>query len=122
MVKEKQIVHKDGFVETPNARVESQTFGGIGLFEAINGEVVLRGRKGHRDMIFPLHRAVDKYNWAIDMAQQMVRTGMKGWDTMLDFCDDFAAKICEAVDQRRSLNIESAPKVLEFYEKHYKQK
>lgn len=102
-------------------RVESQTFGGIGLFEVVNGDIVLRGRHGHRDHLFPLHRAVEKYEWAMDMAMNMMRTGLKGWDTMIDFSKDLEAKICEAVDQRRSMNLDTCKEALDFYAKHYVQ-
>jgi hypothetical protein len=104
-----------------NPRVESQTFGGIGLFEVVNGDIVMRGRHGHRDHLLPLELAVDKYEWAMDMAMNMMRTGIRGFDTMYDFAKDLEAKICEAVDQSRKLNEQPCQKALDFYAKHYVQ-
>ena len=83
-----------------------QSFNGIGLLEAINGNIVLRGRNGQRDVIFPLEKAVEKYKDTMLTVNQYARYGVRGWDTLLDIANDFKVRICEAVKQRRSMNME----------------
>ena len=77
------------------------SFNGIGCLEAINGDVVLRGRNGQRDVLFPLERAVERYFEWMDLTAAYARNGIKGWDEMMDLAKDFRAKICEAVAQRK---------------------
>lgn len=96
----------------------SQNFGKIGFLEAVNGELVLRGREGERDHLYPLNRAIKRYDETCKMVTAMLRAGIKGWDTLMDIAYDFEAKILEAVRQRRSLNIPTEQAVLDFVQKH----
>lgn len=80
------------------------SFNGIGLLEAIAGDVVLRGRNGQRDVLFPLERAVRRYFEWMDLTMAYARNGVAGWDTMMDIAKDFRAKILEAANQRRKEN------------------
>lgn len=91
-----------------------QSFNGIKLLEAINGNIVLRGRNGQRDVIFPLEKAVEKYNDTMMTVSHYARYGVRGWDTLKDIADDFKARICEAVKQRRSMRLEVPQNALIF--------
>lgn len=92
----------------------TQTFGAIGLLEAAAGDVVLRGRQGERDHLYPLELAVKRHDQMVALATKMCRYGVNGWDTLLDITKDMAAKIKEAVDQRASMNRETPADVLEW--------
>ena len=94
-----------------NARM---SFSGIGCLEAISGDVVLRGRNGQRDVLFPLERAVQRYFEWMDLTTAYLKNGVEGWSEMMDIAQDFKAKICEAVAQRKKANMpvpENAAKV-----------
>ncbi len=96
----------------------TQTFGAIGLLEAVSGEIILRGRNGQRDVIFPLDKAIDKYNDTMQTVWQYARYGIKGWDTLKDIADDFKMRILEAVKQRHKLNYEISDKANDFVQKN----
>lgn len=69
--------------------------------EAVNGDIVLRGRNGGRDHLFPLEKAAAKYvNW-MDLVYSYFRNGINGWDTAFEIGKEFRARICEAVEQRK---------------------
>jgi hypothetical protein len=91
-----------------------QSFNGIGLLEAVNGNIVLRGRNGQRDVIFTLERAVEKYHDTVATVHQYARYGIRGWDTLKDIADDFKVRICEAVEQRRKMQLEIPANAAEF--------
>lgn len=92
-----------------------QSFDGIGLLEAVNGNIVLRGRNGQRDVIFPLEKAVEKYYHTVDVVHKYALYGVRGWDTLKDIADDFKAKIKEACAQRRKLQ-EDIPASAQLFE------
>ena len=83
----------------------TMTFDGIKCLEALNGNIVLRGRNGQRDVIFTLEKATAKYLAWMDMVYQYAKLGIKGWDTMMDIGTDFKARICEAVAQRKKMGL-----------------
>lgn len=92
----------------------TQTFGGIGILEAVNGDIVLRGRNGQRDVIFPLSKAVEKYHDTQLTVAHYCRYGIRGWDTLADIAKDFRVRILEACEQRRKLHITIPKSVLDF--------
>ena len=81
------------------------TFDGIRYLEALNGNVILRGRNGIRDRIFTLEKATQKYLEWMNMTYAYARQGISGWDQMMDIGKDFKARICEAVAQRKKLGL-----------------
>lgn len=85
------------------------SFNGIGYLESISGDVLLRGRNGQRDVLFPLERAAQRYFEWMDLTATYARNGVKGWDEMMDIAKDFKAKICEAVEQRKKLEFPIPP-------------
>lgn len=95
-------------------RSSSQTFGGIGLLEAVDGNIVLRGRHGERDHLYPLDKAIRRFHETERMISAMARTGMRGWDTLMDINKDMKGKILDAVKQRRSLNMDIPQDALDF--------
>lgn len=90
------------------------SFDGIGCLEACNGDVVLRGRNGQRDIIFPLNKAVQKYFDWMAMVHSYALHAVSGWDQMMDIAQDFKAKICEAVAQRKKEGLEVPPEAEKF--------
>ena len=101
--------------ETYNGILGStQTFGGIGILEAVCGDVVLRGRNGQRDHLYPLERALSRYYETKRMVSRMARHGVRGWDTLMDIAEEMQARILEACRQRRELNREIPQAVQEF--------
>lgn len=97
---------------------QPQSFDKVGLLEVRGGDVVLRARNGERDHLYPLHRAVDRYEALIRTMYALLRNGVRGWDTLKDICEDMRAKILEAIEYRRSHNIPcDEPIVLAFYER-----
>ena len=85
------------------------SFSGIGCLESISGDIILRGRNGQRDVLFPLERAAERYFEWMDLTAAYARNGVKGWDEMMDIAKDFKAKICEAVEQRKKLEFPIPP-------------
>ena len=85
------------------------SFTGIGCLEAVSGDVVLRGRNGQRDVLFPLERAAQRYFEWMDLVAAYARNGVAGWDEAYDIAKDFRAKICEAVAQRKKLEFPVPP-------------
>lgn len=80
------------------------SFAGIRVFEAAGGDIILRGRNGQRDVLFPLEKAVQKYTEWTDLTYTYARQGIHGWDEMMDIGKEFRARIDEACDQRKKLN------------------
>jgi len=98
----------------PNLLDSTQTFDAVGLLEAVQGDVVLRGRHGERDHLYPLPRAIAWSRNADDIALRMCRFGIKGWDTMKDIADDLRAKVLEAIRQRRALGRPVPPAAVRY--------
>lgn len=92
----------------------TQLFSGIGLMEALGGDIVLRGRGGERDHLIPLDKAVEKYSVTYDSMMQYARYGVRGWDTLKDIVDDLKVRIIEAHDQRKKLNRPITQDVVDF--------
>lgn len=93
---------------------DPQYFHRIGLFEAINGDIVIRGRAGERDHLCPLEKLPKMYEERHELMLAMCRAGQRGWDTVADMLDDYKAKILEAIAQRRSMNIDIPKEALDF--------
>ena len=93
------------------------SFDGIGCLEACAGDIVLRGRNGQRDVIFPLEKAVRKYQDWMAMTHAYARQAINGWTQMMDIAQDFRARICEAVEQRKQMQEQVPAAALEFYER-----
>ena len=104
----------------PEPGSDTQVFRKIGMFEAALGNVVLRGRRGQRDMVFPLDKAVKRYYYTISMMESMLRTGIRGWDTMKDIADELKGKIREAVAQRHQLAQPVPPDAENFILREFK--
>ena len=92
------------------------SFDGIGGLEAISGDIVLRGRNGQRDVLFPLEKAVRKYFDWMDMVHLYASRGITNWPEMMDIAQDFKAKICEAVEQRKQMQLDIPKDALQFLE------
>ena len=84
----------------------TQTFSGIGMFKVENGDVKLCGRHGERDHIYPIEKAIKRYDETALMILSLAKRGVSGWDVLMDINNDFKAKILEAIKQRRAMNIE----------------
>lgn len=102
-----------GAHDAPKPSAGQGSFCKIGLLEAINGDIVLRGRHGERDHIFPLEKALQKYEDTAQYAARMLMYGMPQWDEMMQINEEFKFRILEALQQRRSLNIETPKDLLE---------
>ena len=92
------------------------SFNGIGCLEAVSGDVVLRGRNGQRDVLFPLEKAVNRYLEWMDMTHAYALRGLKNWPEMMDIAQDFKAKICEAVEQRKQMQLDIPKDALQLSE------
>ena len=90
------------------------SFTGIGGMEAISGDIILRGRHGQRDVLFPLEKAVRKYFDWMDMVHMYASRGINGWTEMMDIAQDFKARICEAVEQRKKMQLDVPKEALQF--------
>jgi len=93
-----------------------QTFPNIGLMEAVNGMVLLRGRHGQRDVLFTVERAIDRYYATRDVVQRYFKYGIHGWDTLQELADDLKMRIVEACEQRKKLNMPIPPEASVFME------
>lgn len=93
------------------------SFDGIKCLEAVNGNIVIRGRNGMRDHIVPLEKAITRYfNW-MDLVTNYCKLAVSGWETAFDIAVDFKAKICEAIEQRMQEGEKVPVDALEFYER-----
>ena len=95
-----------------------QNMNKLGMLEAVNGNVVLRGRHGERDHIYPLERAIAKYNDTLHYARKMMMTGFPNWDVMMDLNKEFKFMILEALKQRRKENMPIPQMLLDFEALH----
>lgn len=95
-------------------RSRSHEFPGIGLLEMRGGQIVLRGRNGQRDTLFPLEKAVAKYSSTMETVHAMARGGQRGWDTLMEIAQDFRARIIEAVKYRMAKNEPIPPAAAAF--------
>jgi len=100
----------DGFADS------RQSFAGIGVVEACNGDIILRGRNGQRDKLFRLSDAVDRYNSIMEFDRKLCLNGIAGWVELAEILDDFKHKICEAVAYRKKMNMEVPKNALVFVE------
>ena len=94
----------------------TQTFPGIGLLEARCGDVILRGRNGIRDYLYPIDKAIRRYIETKRMVAAMARNAIRGWDTLMDIQKEMLSVIAEAYKQRLSMNIEVPKHISEFLE------
>ena len=92
------------------------SFDGIKHLEAISGDIILRGRNGQRDVLFPLEKAVRKYFDWMDMVHLYASRAIAGWPEMMDIAQDFKARICEAVEQRKQMQMDVPKEALQFAE------
>ena len=93
------------------------SFDGIKCLEAVNGNIVIRGRNGMRDHIVPLEKAITRYfNW-MDLVTNYCKLAVSGWETAFDIAVDFKAKICEAIEQRMQDGEKIPEDALELYER-----
>lgn len=90
------------------------SFDGIAHMEAISGDIILRGRGGQRDVLFPLEKAVRKYFDWMDMVHLYASRAINGWPEMMDIAQDFKARICEAVEQRKQMQMDVPKEALQF--------
>lgn len=97
----------------PKPSASSSSFGKIGLFESINGNIVLRGRHGERDHIYPLEKALQKYDETAIYAARMLKYGLPQWDEMMQINEEFKFRILEALNQRRSMNMDTPKDLLD---------
>lgn len=103
----------DSTHDAPKPSASPSSFGKIGLLEAVNGNIVLRGRHGERDHVFPLEKALQKYDETAIYAARMLKYGLPQWDEMMQINEEFKFRILEALNQRRSLNIETPKELLD---------
>ena len=92
------------------------TFRKIGMFEAKGGDVILRGRHGERDHLIPLDSALSMYYSRIAYMNKVAQYNVLAGGELKDICDEFRARICEAVDQRKKENREVPQEVQRFYD------
>lgn len=88
-----------------------QSFHGIRYIQAIGGEVVLRGRDGQRDMIYPLHRAVKQFFHMGLFYERLRKVSPMLVSQFKDVIQDFGAKILQAVKIREATNEPLPPTV-----------
>ena len=77
------------------------TFDGIARLQSLNGDIVMRGAHGQRDILFPLEKAVNKYNEWMAMTYAYAKQGIAGWTEMMDIAKELKARIAEAASQRQ---------------------
>ena len=97
-----------------------QSFNSIGLLQAVNGNIVLRGRHGQRDVIFKLENAVEKYHDTMATVKKYMLHGIRGWDTLADIATDFKERLKEAVKQRYKMGLPIPDSAKDFVEKENK--
>lgn len=78
-----------------------QTFDGIRLVEAVNGNLVLRGRNGMRDMIYPLDKAWPMFFRMCEFYKKLYTLGTNVADEMRDVLYNFGRSMQQAIDQRK---------------------
>lgn len=87
-----------------------QTFPNVRFFEAINGNVVLRGKDGARDRIYPLPKACKRF-WAMMDAYSFWK--LNGFTTQCEELKlvlyELGRKIQQAVAQRLSGKAQPPP-------------
>ena len=96
----------------------SQDFSKIGLLEARCGDVILCGRNGERDHVYPIIRAIDMFNKTSKHIYALAKNGIRGWDTLLDINKELKMVILEAIRQRRTVNRECPKEALDFEQLH----
>lgn len=78
-----------------------QSFDKVGLFEVFNGDLILRGRHGERDHVYPIHRALERFWRQLDIYKYWQLNGFftqcQEWRYVLQ---DFGHKVLEALAQR----------------------
>lgn len=86
-----------------NLSASKQRFDEIRRLQAINGDVVLRGKEGRRDKIFPLHLAVKRFSNWYKICKSWSEKGFKGQIEELKLVlEELGSKIIEAIVQRQT--------------------
>ena len=94
-VKKRQITMYDDF------STSRQSFDQIRMFEAINGNIVLRGRNGRRDTIYPLQKAAKRFSrWYAIFCQWEAKGFHRQTDELQQVLEQLGHKIQQAVSQR----------------------
>lgn len=83
----------------------NQSFDGIKLIQQINGNLVLRGRNGQRDMIYRLDRAYKMFYRMAMFYAKLRKVSPYIVDQMKQVLKDFGAKIIQAYNYRKSHNM-----------------
>jgi len=104
----KTVKKKNGRVDTlyeglGNARMNDDL---IGRLDVSGGDIILRGRNGERDHLYPPGRAMAMHRRLGRLVQRLVMYGVAGWDVFAELADEFGSKIMEAMEQRRKLGRE----------------
>lgn len=87
-----------------------QTFPKIGMLEAINGNIVLRGRRGRRDQIYPLLLAAQRFSKWFSIWRRWQKNGFHTQNQELKLVlIEFGAKIQQAIAQRLGGHAEPPP-------------
>lgn len=82
-----------------------QSFDGIKLIQQINGNLVLRGRNGQRDMIYRLDRAYKMFYKMAVFYARLRNISPYIVSQMKDVLKDFGAKIIQAYNYRKAHNL-----------------
>ena len=78
-----------------------QTFPNVRFLEAFNGDVILRGRNGQRDMVYPQHKAAQRFWRMYDMMNYWAQQGFTTQtEEGIQVLENLGAKIQEAIAQR----------------------
>ena len=98
------------------------SFNGIAFLEAVSGDVILRGRNGQRDVLFPLERAVQRYFEWMDLTMAYARNGVKGWDEAYDIPKRFGARTAAAYGYKKGIKCRyKSDKYVKQYQRKGKQ-
>lgn len=93
-----------------NLSASKQRFDEIRRLEAINGQVVLRGKEGRRDKIFPLALAIKRFSKWYVICKSWSEKGFKDQiDELKLVLEELGSKIVEAIVQRQTGTIAVTP-------------
>lgn len=82
-----------------------QSFDGIKLIQQINGNLVLRGRNGQRDMIYRMDRAYKMFYRMAMFYAKLKQVSPYIVSQMKDVLIDFGSKIIQAYNYRKAHNM-----------------
>ena len=86
-----------------NLSASKQRFDQIRRLQAINGEVVLRGKQGRRDKVYPLALAIKRFSKWFVICRSWHEKGFTGQTQELKLVlQQLGAKIVEAIVQRQT--------------------